>query len=107
MTPAIWISFCGSSPPAAEDLRLGLHLAGGDGVDDLHVAEFLAVLVHGVAGDEEAEDFFFVLQAGVLVPLGYAGECVLRRCSLDEGWASASKMPKRPCWPAASSRCDF
>ena len=42
----------------------------------LHVAELLAVLVHRVAGDEEAEDFFFVLQAGVLVPLGDAGERV-------------------------------
>ncbi len=59
---------------AAEDLRLGFHLAGRDSVDDLHVAKLLAVLVHGVAGDEEAKDLFFILQARVLVPLGYAGQ---------------------------------
>src|ERR1019366_4932274 len=48
-------------------LRLGLHLARGCGVDDLEVAQLLAVLVERMAGDEEAEDFLFVLQARVLV----------------------------------------
>ena len=46
---------------AVEDGGFGLHLAGSGGVDNLEVAEFFAVLVHGVAGDVEAEDFLFVL----------------------------------------------
>ena len=107
MTPAMGISFCGFfAAAAAEGLRLGLHLAGGGGVDYLHVAEFFAVLVQRVAGDEEAEDFFFVLQAGVLVPLGYAGERVFGGGG-SVGPRSASKIPKRPCWPAAASFWDF
>ena len=105
MTPAMAISFCGSDWPRRKTLRLGLHLAGGRGVDDFHVAELFAVLVERVAGDEEAEDLLFVLEAGVLVPVGGGGRA--SSACVEAAGPSSSKMPKRPCWPAAASRCDF
>ncbi len=70
---------------AVEDGGLGLHLAGGGGVDDFEVAELVAVLVEGVAGDEEAEDVLFVLEAGVFVPVGSGREGVVG--GFGVGWA--------------------
>ncbi len=106
ITPAIWISSAVLFAAAAvEDGGLGLHLAGGDGVDDFEVAEFFAVLVEGVAGDEEAQDLFFVLEAEVFVPVGYGGESFFGAGGV--GGAGSSNMPKRPCWPEAASFWDF
>ena len=94
------------SPPRRKTCGSGFISQRGRGVDDLQVAELLAVLVQRVAGDEEAEHLLLVLQARVLIPVRSVGQGVVAR-GRSAVESRRRRSPKRPCWPAAASRCDF
>ncbi len=74
-------SFSGCWPPARRRRRR-LHLERGRCVDHVgQIAQFVGVLVERMAGDEEAEHFFFRLQPLVLVPVRHVGQRVrIARC---------------------------
>ena len=103
MTPAMAISFCGLRRGAGR-LRLGLHLERGGGVDDpACCAASPRYLSSGWPETKKPSTSFSFCRRGVSSQSARWG--ARRACGRAAGWSS--KMPKRPCWPAASSRCDF
>ena len=71
---------------AAEGLWLRLHFDCSSSVDDLHVAQLFAVLIEWMTRDEEAKNFFFVLQSRVLIPLRHIRQRVF---AIGSGTAGA------------------
>ncbi len=106
MTPAMEISFCGSSPRRRKVCGSGFISKAVAVSTTFMLRSFSRYLSMGWPETKKPRTSFSFWRrvcSSHSATLGRASSPLW----LAEEWMSASKMPKRPCWPAASSRCDF